>query len=106
MSVVKVWDGRHSTRHNLNYHFDFIHLYVLLRFSNISLLGITLAAHIIYHSAAMSATNTSTPPDEELPDERAEMPLTMAASVVLDQLPRDAHSALEHAGELVQAKSE
>ncbi|GAM89838.1 hypothetical protein ANO11243_078770 [Dothideomycetidae sp. 11243] len=28
----------------------------------------------------------------------------MAASVVLDQLPHDAHAALQHAGELAQAK--
>lgn len=47
----------------------------------------------------------TTIPEEALPDEPADMPLTMAASVVLDQLPRDAHNALEHAGELPQAKS-
>jgi len=46
-----------------------------------------------------------TPPEEVLPNEPADMPLTMAASVVLDQLPKDAHGALEHAGELPQAKS-
>ena len=32
------------------------------------------------------------------------MPLTMAASVVLDQLPKDAHQALQTAGELEMAK--
>jgi len=54
----------------------------------------------------MSTEAESTPPPEEqLEDEPADMPLTMAASVVLDHLPRDAHSALEHAGELPQAKS-
>jgi len=53
----------------------------------------------------MSSQPSPTPPDEALPDEPADMPLTMAASVVLEQLPKDAHSALEHAGELAQAKS-
>lgn len=32
------------------------------------------------------------------------MPLTMAASIVLTALPRDAHAALEGAGDLAQAK--
>ena len=35
-----------------------------------------------------------------------DLPLTMAASVVLDHLPRDAHRALETAGELELAKGE
>lgn len=34
----------------------------------------------------------------------AELPMTMAASVVLENLPKDAHKALETAGELEQAK--
>jgi ubiquitin-like protein ATG12 len=38
-------------------------------------------------------------PDDE--DADADLPLTMAASVVLTALPRDAKSALEGAGELV-----
>jgi len=53
----------------------------------------------------MSSQPSPSPPEEALPDEPADMPLTMAASVVLDQLPKDAYSALEHAGELPQAKS-
>lgn len=53
-----------------------------------------------------SAPSPSPPDEEELPDEPAEMPLTMAASVVLEQLPKDAHAALEHAGELPFPKSE
>ena len=52
----------------------------------------------------MASTTGSTPSEEPIPDEPADMLLTMAASVVLDQLPRDASSALEHAGELAQAK--
>jgi ubiquitin-like protein ATG12 len=32
-------------------------------------------------------------------DDQADMPLTMAASVVLTSLPRDAHQALENAGD-------
>jgi len=43
--------------------------------------------------------------DEVLPDEPADMPLTMAASVVLEHLPKDLQSVLETAGELPQAKS-
>lgn len=35
-----------------------------------------------------------------------EMPMTMAASVVLDHLPRDAHMALNEAGRLGVEKSE
>jgi ubiquitin-like protein ATG12 len=37
-------------------------------------------------------------------DGAADLPLTMAASVVLEHLPKDAHQALETAGELEQAK--
>jgi len=53
-----------------------------------------------------SSSSSQTPPDAPLEEEEnaADMPLTMAASVVLDQLPKDAHQALETAGELEQAK--
>lgn len=37
-------------------------------------------------------------------DDPAEMPLTMAASVILTNLPKDASTALEGAGDLPQAK--
>ena len=40
-------------------------------------------------------------PDDE---QAADVPLTMAASVVLTSLPKDAHEALEGAGELEQEK--
>lgn len=43
-------------------------------------------------------------PDDD--DQAADLPLTMAASVVLTSLPRDAHEALEGAGELAQDKGE
>ncbi|KAF4554300.1 putative ubiquitin-like autophagy protein Apg12 [Elsinoe fawcettii] len=52
----------------------------------------------------MASNDTTTPPDENLPDEPADMPSTMAASVILESLPRDAHAALEHAGELPNPK--
>jgi ubiquitin-like protein ATG12 len=42
-------------------------------------------------------------PDQE-PDVAAELPMTMAASVVLDHLPKDATRALETAGEVEIAK--
>ncbi|KAK5136743.1 Ubiquitin-like protein [Meristemomyces frigidus] len=54
-----------------------------------------------------SSRSTPTPPDaptEVDDDNAADLPLTMAASVVLDHLPRDAHKALETAGELEVAK--
>ena len=55
-----------------------------------------------------SSSSSQTPPDAPVEEEEnaADMPLTMAASVVLDQLPKDAHQALETAGELEQAKGE
>ena len=55
-----------------------------------------------------SPGGSPTSPDTglEVEDNVAEMPLTMAASVVLDQLPKDAHKALETAGELTQAKGD
>ncbi|TKA79596.1 Ubiquitin-like protein ATG12 [Friedmanniomyces simplex] len=53
-----------------------------------------------------SSSSTPSPPDTGLDadDNAADMPLTMAASVVLDHLPKDAHKALETAGELEQDK--
>lgn len=53
-----------------------------------------------------SSSRSPSPPDaaEDAEDDVADMPLTMAASVVLDQLPKDAHKALETAGELEQDK--
>lgn len=50
-----------------------------------------------------SSTSTPTPPDapaEDDDDNAADLPMTMAASVVLEHLPKDAHAALETAGEL------
>ncbi|KAK4956992.1 Ubiquitin-like protein [Elasticomyces elasticus] len=47
-------------------------------------------------------SSSPTPPDDD--PHAADLPLTMAASVILDQLPQDAQKALEHAGELAQAK--
>lgn len=41
---------------------------------------------------------------EEDDDAAADLPMTMAASVVLEHLPKDAHKALETAGELEQEK--
>ncbi|GAB7357542.1 hypothetical protein MBLNU459_g0059t1 [Dothideomycetes sp. NU459] len=54
----------------------------------------------------MASLMPQTPPDAPIEEDAhaGEMPLTMAASVVLDHLPRDAHQALEGAGELAQAK--
>lgn len=52
----------------------------------------------------------STSPGSPLPDVAeendggADLPLSMAASVVLEHLPKDAHKALETAGDLSQAK--
>jgi len=57
-----------------------------------------------------SSSGASSPPDTgldvDVDDNAADMPLTMAASVVLDHLPKDAHRALETAGELEQDKGE
>jgi len=53
-------------------------------------------------------SRASTPAQEErIPDEddTTEAPLTMAASVVLTNLPRDASKALENAGDLAVQKS-
>lgn len=56
-------------------------------------------------SIQMSASPTPPSPDvAEEDDGGADLPLTMAASVVLEHLPKDAHKALETAGELEQAK--
>lgn len=43
-------------------------------------------------------------PISEDENNETEMPMTMAASVVLSSLPKNAHEALERAGELPQAK--
>jgi ubiquitin-like protein ATG12 len=53
-----------------------------------------------------SIPETASPTDlpDEDDDHGGDMPLTMAASVVLDQLPKDAHKALETAGELDREK--
>ena len=52
-----------------------------------------------------SSASTPTPPIEE--DEKdADLPMTMAASVILENLPKDAHVALETAGELRDANGE
>ncbi|KAK3051852.1 Ubiquitin-like protein [Extremus antarcticus] len=54
-----------------------------------------------------SSSSTPTPPDVPPEDEEtADLPLTMAASVILDHLPRDAHAALETAGEVRGADGE
>jgi len=54
----------------------------------------------------VSSGSTPSPQDApvEADDNAAEMLMTMAASVVLEHLPKDAHKALETAGELEQAK--
>jgi ubiquitin-like protein ATG12 len=51
----------------------------------------------------MSSTPNSPEPASD-DEANAELPMTMAASVVLENLPRDAHKALETAGELDIAK--
>ena len=59
--------------------------------------------------ASPSPTPSSASLSQELEAEDAhagEMPLTMAASVVLDHLPKDAHKALDEAGKLGLDKSE
>ena len=55
-----------------------------------------------------SSTSTPTPPDALNEDEEnvADLPMTMAASVILEHLPKDAHAALETAGELRDANGE
>jgi ubiquitin-like protein ATG12 len=54
-----------------------------------------------------SSASTPTPPDQMLEDdETADLPLTMAASVILDTLPKDAHAALETASEVRDANGE
>ncbi|KAK5724622.1 Ubiquitin-like protein [Elasticomyces elasticus] len=54
-----------------------------------------------------SSSGTLSPPDTglEAEDNAADMPLTMAASFVLDHLPKDAHKALETAGEIEHDKA-
>lgn len=55
-----------------------------------------------------SSTSTPTPPNlpEDEDDAAADLPMTMAASVILENLPKDAHAALETAGELKDANGE
>ncbi|KAF2485452.1 ubiquitin-like autophagy protein Apg12-domain-containing protein [Neohortaea acidophila] len=55
-----------------------------------------------------STTSTPTPPDAmaEEEDNGADLPMTMAASVILEHLPKDAHAALETAGELKDANGQ
>lgn len=55
-----------------------------------------------------SSTSTPTPPDAmvEEEDNGADLPMTMAASVILEHLPKDAHAALETAGELKDANGQ
>lgn len=55
-----------------------------------------------------SSTSTPTPPEAQAEDDDnvADLPMTMSASVVLDQLPKDAHAALETAGELKDANGQ
>lgn len=48
--------------------------------------------------------SASPPEDGSSDNERADLQMTMAASVVLEHLPRDAAQALGTAGELEQAK--
>lgn len=59
--------------------------------------------------APASSSGESTPPTGEVPipdepDNQTEMPLTMAASMILTSLPKDASAALEGAGDLPYAK--
>lgn len=55
-----------------------------------------------------SASSTPSPPHlpEDDDDAAADLPMTMAASVILENLPKDAHAALETAGELKDANGE
>lgn len=50
------------------------------------------------------SSSNGPPSDDEDPSTDAAMPLTMAASVILTSLPKDASSALVGAGDLPQAK--
>ncbi|KAM0707894.1 hypothetical protein Q7P35_004543 [Cladosporium inversicolor] len=56
------------------------------------------------HAPSPSPPSPSSAPPEPEPDADATLPMTMAASVVLDHLPKDATRALETAGELELAK--
>ena len=56
--------------------------------------------------ASSSSTPTPPNPPEDEDDTAADLPMTMAASVVLENLPKDAHAALETAGELKDANGE
>lgn len=50
------------------------------------------------------STSSQDDPSPENEPQTDDLPLTMAASVVLDHLPKDAHHALNTAGELSQPK--
>lgn len=50
-------------------------------------------------SSTSSPATPSAPPEEEDPT-AADLPMTLAASAILETLPKDAHSALRKAGEL------
>jgi len=63
-----------------------------------------LAAALSRYAGIAVNMASASPSPPEVDENAADMPLTMAASVVLDQLPRDAHKALETAGELEQEK--
>ncbi|QIX01914.1 hypothetical protein AMS68_007431 [Peltaster fructicola] len=54
----------------------------------------------------MASPSSQSPPEARIDDEddQVELPMTMAASFVIEQLPKDAHKALESAGELEHAK--
>lgn len=62
-------------------------------------------AYLQPHSPSQSPPSPSSAPPEPSVDEAdATLPMTMAASVVLDNLPKDATRALETAGEIELAK--
>ena len=60
-----------------------------------------MASHQDPGPSKRQESGTPIPEDE---NNEPEMPMTMAASVVLSSLPKNAHEALEGAGELPQAK--
>lgn len=55
-------------------------------------------------SSSLSSEGRGPPSDDDEPADDAAMPLTMAASVILTSLPKDASTALVGAGDLPQAK--
>jgi hypothetical protein len=58
------------------------------------------------NAAAAAAATPELAESDTLLQQQNDMPMTMAASVVLEHLPRDAHQALSKAGLLEQEKSE